>query len=100
MPLTPTQFKLLVQLARRTGKVCSYPRLEKALWGAGSSQTQQQIHWHLLRLRRAFALANGQASRRLGGHRSLAPIAVIRSVGPILLLSRVSIIEDDPEELE
>jgi two-component system, OmpR family, KDP operon response regulator KdpE len=50
--LTPIEFKLLVQLARRAGKVMTHRQLLEGVWGAGKTSETHYLRVHVQALRR------------------------------------------------
>jgi two-component system, OmpR family, KDP operon response regulator KdpE len=50
--LTPIEFRLLVQLARRAGRVMTHRQLLEAVWGAGKATETHYLRVHMQALRR------------------------------------------------
>ncbi|HEU0034960.1 MAG TPA: response regulator transcription factor [Kofleriaceae bacterium] len=50
--LTPIEFRLLLQLARRSGKVMTHRQLLEAVWGAGKETQTHYLRVHMQALRR------------------------------------------------
>jgi two-component system KDP operon response regulator KdpE len=50
--LTPIEFRLLVQLAKRAGKVMTHRQLLEAVWGAGKANQTHYLRVHMQALRR------------------------------------------------
>jgi two-component system, OmpR family, KDP operon response regulator KdpE len=50
--LTPIEFRLLVQLAKRAGKVMTHRQLLESVWGAGKANQTHYLRVHMQALRR------------------------------------------------
>jgi two-component system KDP operon response regulator KdpE len=50
--LTPIEFRLLVQLAQRSGKVMTHRQLLESVWGAGKTNQTHYLRVHMQSLRR------------------------------------------------
>jgi two-component system KDP operon response regulator KdpE len=50
--LTPIEFRLLLQLARRAGKVMTHRQLLEAVWGPGKATETHYLRVHMQALRR------------------------------------------------
>lgn len=71
--LTPTEFRLLVALARRAGKVVSHAELLSQVWGVTPAESPEIVRLHIRCLRRKLGDARNQPrliqSRRAVGYR-------------------------------
>jgi class 3 adenylate cyclase/pimeloyl-ACP methyl ester carboxylesterase len=73
LELSPTEFRLIVELARAPGRVHSYDELLHRVWGAEYVGETDFLHVYISRLRRklgrdAIATERGFGYRLLGGH--------------------------------
>jgi two-component system KDP operon response regulator KdpE len=50
--LTPIEFKLLVELARRPGRVVTHRQLLRDVWGPGAVEQSHNLRVHVAALRR------------------------------------------------
>ncbi|MCX7681551.1 MAG: response regulator transcription factor [Anaerolineae bacterium] len=51
VPLSPTEYGLLLFLAERAGHVLSPEAIYQAIWGPGSASDIRQVKWYICRLR-------------------------------------------------